>query len=943
MTLPIDLLNLVQPADGWFAVVGIKGKSVKQLLVETREEVDQLVLEMVQDERDVYFGVAKYATDKNRQKDNVKTLKSFWIDIDCGEAKAEPNPKTGVPDGYIDQQTGLQALQSFCKHIGLPKPVLVNSGRGIHAYWPLTEEITREQWEPVAFKLRDLCALHKLYVDPAVFEVARILRVPGTLNFKDNPPKPVDIITGAKPVEYSKLLQILNVELNLQGEVPPKREMTDLAKAMMSSTINRFSKIIAKSQDGNGCQQLLDCYENRDTLLEPRWFDALSIAKFCVDKDTAIHEISEGYEGYDPAQTEQKIEHILGPHTCAEFEKHNPGGCDGCPYRDTIKSPIVLGKEVEEATEEDNVVVEDEEVHKIPAFPHPFFRGKNGGVYYTPDSEEAEPVRVFEYDLYVVKRMRDPVAGDVVVMKVHLPKDGVREIIVPNTHVAEPSELKKALSSHGVLCTGKKQAELLILFIVLSVKELQFKKKAEEMRQQFGWADNDSKFIVGDKEISVEGTYHSPPSSITEAFANKMHPEGTIEKWKEVFDLYNREGLEPHAFATLTSFGAPILKFLGQSGAILNVIHNTSGTGKSTILYMCNSVWGHPVDLCGTWQDTLNAKIMRLGIMNNLPYTMDEITNMSPQDFSTLAYSMSQGRGKDRVENSSNKLRKNLTSWATISLCSSNASFYEKMGTMKASPDGEMMRLLEYKIEERKAIDPAIAKAMFDHQLRNNYGHAGLIYGDWLVNNLEEAINTCLSIQAKIDKELKLTQRERFWSAVMAANITGGLIAKQLGLISWDMKRIYKWATGMLLGLREDVKPPATDVSAVIGDYVNRRIQNILVVNDGVDRRSNMPALPLMEPRGDLTIRYEPDTKLMYLAAKAFKDDCAKYQVNYKETLAELEKKGIFTGRVVKRLSKGMKVVSPGVQSLVIDCSNSEFLDMDEFIQPELEDAGGEG
>ena len=194
-----------------------------------------------------------------------------------------------------------------------------------------------------------------------------------------------------------------------------------------------------------------------------------------------------------------------------------------------------------------------------------------------------------------------------------------------------------------------------------------------------------------------------------------------------------------------------------------------------------------------------------------------------------------------------------------------------------------------------------------------------------------------------MDKELKLTQRERFWSAVMAANITGGLIAKQLGLISWDMKRIYRWATGMMLGLREDVKPPANDVSAIIGDYINRHMQNILVVNDGVDRRSNMPALPIMEPRGDLTIRYEPDTKMMYLAAKAFKNDCAKYQVNYKETLAELESKGIFVGRAVKRLSKGMKVVSPGVQSLIIDCSSSEFIDMDEFIQPELEDAGGEG
>jgi hypothetical protein len=231
---------------------------------------------------------------------------------------------------------------------------------------------------------------------------------------------------------------------------------------------------------------------------------------------------------------------------------------------------------------------------------------------------------------------------------------------------------------------------------------------------------------------------------------------------------------------------------------------------------------------------------------------------------------------------------------------------------------------------------------MFDHQLKENFGHAGDLYAKWLVDNLEEAKNTVLGIQAKIDKELKLTQRERFWSAVAAANITGGLIAKSLGLIDWDMKAIYKWATQMILNLRVEVKPPASDVMAVVGDYINRHMQSILVVNDEVDRRTNMAMLPTLEPRGELLIRYEPDSKKMFLAAKPFKNDCVKYQVNYKDTLAQLEKKGIFLGTMNKRLSKGMKVVSPGVHSLIFDCSNTEFISMDEIAKPEHSDAGGE-
>jgi hypothetical protein len=307
-----------------------------------------------------------------------------------------------------------------------------------------------------------------------------------------------------------------------------------------------------------------------------------------------------------------------------------------------------------------------------------------------------------------------------------------------------------------------------------------------------------------------------------------------------------------------------------------------------------------------------------------------------------LAYSMSQGRGKDRVKASANEMRLNLTSWAAMSLCSSNAAFYEKMTSLKDSPDGELMRLMEYKIDYSNAVDPAYAKEMFDHQLKENYGHAGDIYVTWLVSNLEEAIQTARNIQGKIDKELQLTQRERFWSAATAANIAGGLIAKHLKLIDWDMKRIYMWATKMVLSLREDMTPPVNDVSAIIGDYVNRHMQNIIVVNDEADRRANRAVTPVLEPKGNLLIRYEPDTKKMFLAAKSFKDDCVKFQINYKETLRKLEEKGIYVGTTNKRLSKGMAVIAPGVHSIVLDCSGTEVLNMDGFFGTgEQKDEGG--
>lgn len=937
----IDLLSTVLPSEGYYCVAGLGGgRGMRQSFHTTREEVDAKVLELVEDGRDVYFALARFETDVERKKENVKFLRSFWLDLDCGEAKAAVNEKTGKPDGYIDQATAIQELMKFCELVGLPAPLLVNSGRGVHAYWPLDRDVTRAEWEPVGRRLAQLCVTHKLYADPNVFEVARILRVPGTLNFKDDPPLPVEMISEEPlVVAYEEFKNILGVTEEAFVEIP-KREMSELGKMMQENMESSFSKIMRRSAQENGCKQLLSCFQERETLSEPRWFNALSVAKFCKDADKAIHKMSAGHPDYDPIATISKIAHIKGPHTCAQFEKNNPGGCEGCPFKDKVGSPISLGREIIEAavTEQGEYEIEaknpekvedsdpeDSISYKIPKYPEPFVRGKTGGIFLIPKEEEAEPILVYDHDLYIVKRLKDPTEGEVFLFRRHLPLDGIEEFVIPNEKVVDKNSLRSEIAKRGILCVGK-QWDHLLHFITLMAKQLQYKQRLLHMRQQFGWADNDSKFIIGDREFTKDGVFYSPPSSITRDLASKMYAKGSLDKWKEVFALYGKRGHEPHAFAALTAFGAPLLKFTGQRGAIINVIHPRSGTGKTTILRMINSVYGMPDDLCAAQKDTANAKITHLGILNNLPFTVDEITNTSPMDFSDLIYSMSQGRGKQRMNSQTNSLRVNNTTWASISAASSNASFYEKMSIAKASPDGEMMRLLEYKIGYTDVLEPDFAKQMFDFQLMENFGHAGDLYATYLVNNLEEVKKTVREMQEKIDKELQLTQRERNWSAILAANIVGGRIAERIELITWDMKAIYLWAAKLIEELRTQVVPPVNDVMATVGDFLNRHMGNVLVVNDETDRRTQMQTAPTMEPKGDLIIRYEPDTKLMFIDARAFKKDCIDRQVNFKETLHELEEKKILLHTKNKRLSKGMKIPGPAVRAMVLDTTHSDFI-----------------
>ena len=933
-----DLLNTVLPEEGRYCVLGI-GRYPDQKFYDTRAEVDQQVEALVKRGFDVYFGCAKFGPLNNRTHENVAYVRALWMDIDCGPTKAVPDEK-GIIKGYVDQLTGLNEFGKFCKNVGLPKPILVSSGYGIHAYWLLEETVSRLEWEPLANRLRELCVEQGLIVDPSVFEASRVLRIPGTYNFKQEEPLEVRVLNENTPrMTYAQVKEILGAP-----DVEPVEEkpdfipssMSPLMESMMQNKVKRFKTIMLKSVQGEGCNQLLHCYENQATLDYNLWRSALSIATFCVDRDSAIHKMSANHPGYDRFKTEFKVDDLQrtgGPHHCATFEKQNPGGCTDCKHKGKIKSPIMLGVEIEEADDEDydvEVEAEDGEVEtvRIPEYPFPFFRGKTGGIYRRPSEDEGDPELVYEHDLYIIKRLTDPDIGETLLFRLHLPMDGMKEFAIPLGVISSKEKLREALASKGVGLFAK-QVDAMSTYVMTLVKNLQVMRKAEIMRTQFGWVDNDSKFILGDREITKDGVYYSPPSHITKSVAENLVEQGDFDKWKEVFNMYARPGLEPHAFAALTAFGSPLLKFTGMSGAIINVIHSSSGSGKSTALFMCNSVWGHPVKNASIWKDTFNAKMHRLGVMNNLPNTIDEITNTSPMEFSDLSYSISQGRGKNKMRGSVNEERVNLTSWQGITLTSSNASFYQKLGAAKDSPDGESMRLLEYEIKPNNLIDVAVGKQMFDHQLRENYGHAGEIYAQWLVNNLEAAKDLVRQIQAKLDKEVKFTQRERFWSAVAACNIAGGLIARNLGLHDYDMKLVYAWLVGMLGEMREDIKPPVSNPASTLGEFINGNMNHALVVNGENDARSNMVPMPTMEPKGELFIRYEPDTKHLWISAKAFKDFCVERQINYKDLLKELKEANVFKEAVNKRMAKGMKVVSPAVRALMFDAAQADFIHID--------------
>ncbi len=125
---------------------------------------------------------------------------AFWMDIDCGDAKVLAGK------GYISEEDVLTALQNFCDRACLPLPnFIVSSGAGLHLYWVMDCFITFEFWQAYAAKLKGLThALEFLADDTRTADISSVLRMPGTLNYKYDPPRPVTIRHAAdKFIEWT--------------------------------------------------------------------------------------------------------------------------------------------------------------------------------------------------------------------------------------------------------------------------------------------------------------------------------------------------------------------------------------------------------------------------------------------------------------------------------------------------------------------------------------------------------------------------------------------------------------------------------------------------------------------------------------------------------------------------------------------------------------------
>lgn len=886
-----------------YCVLGIKTikdkDSIRQLFVDSIDSLSDMSDKLVSQRFNVFFSLASYSKNLNKRiSKNAINLKSFFIDLDCGLGK----PFKDLPEGLI-------ALKKFTKETGLPVPTIIKSGRGAHIYWTLEEPIDKDKWKQHADKLKRLCVQYDFSVDANVTgDISRILRVPETLHLKDpRNPIPVEILKIGKLIPIKLIEQILTpIDPVIKSQFQNKGD--DYPKCS-------FKQIEDRTEAGEGCAQIKYILDNVSTLDEPTWRAGLSIAQCCEDREYAIIRISDKHPDYNYASTDRKASATVGPLSCNKLGDLAPDRCLGCKYKGNFTSPISLGKikqevQIKEEGESICAVMDTDSTTKeykqyiIPKFPKPFRRGPNGGVYIEAKNEEQdgkilENELVYPHDFYVVKRMHDPDYGEMMLLRLHLPMDGVRDFTIPLSTVMAKDRFVSAISSFGVTSLGKKQ-DIMLYYVARSIEDLQTAGKAEKSHKQFGWTEQEDAIILGESEIRANEILYSPPSVPTIPLIPMFKQKGSFDEWKNTINAYSRPGMEPRAFAFFMGFGTLLMRFTSLDGFLLNLYSRESGSGKTTILHAINSIYGRPKELLLSPKDTYNSRINRLGVMQNFATTLDEITNMPPDQMSNQVYDVTTGKGKNRLRQHDNAERQNNTKWQTGMISSSNRTVTDSLLSIKGFPDGELKRILEINIKPDPFDDATWARKHFS-RLMDNYGHAGPKFCQYLVANKDEAKDLLFQTQEFIETQASINNAERYWALMVSLAMTGGILARKLDLHNINVKPVLAYAINLIKETRLRTNDYLFEVDDFLGGFLQRHFNEILVINGGKKEGSSILNGPIKEPRGSMTARYEPDTKLLYVVLRNYREDCAKLMMNFEETIAPYRKSGALLEHIKRK------------------------------------------
>ncbi|MDO4200400.1 MAG: DUF927 domain-containing protein [Clostridia bacterium] len=717
---------------------------------------------------------------------DILCITTLYVDIDV---KSEAHAQTSLPSS-VDEAT------DFLHGLKIKPSIIVNSGNGIHGYWLLDKPFIIETEED----RKHISSIFKgfgRYVNSeakkrgwkidSVYDLARILRVPGTINHKLGTGAKCEVVeSNGDRHSISDFMQFIHSHEGV---------------ASVGNIAQGVEKVLRK------CEFIKYCKEHAENLPEPLWHAMITNLAPLKDSKSSIHEFSKSYPKYSFDETERKVQRAIQenkPHTCEYIRENLNFDCGkNCP----IKAPIVYGlpsfeERISEIISSDKISADDilsKENLKICAWaklnlPSEYARLKSKlkGKVNLRDFEKAVRFEGKKKDDSDSQGNLTPLdlkginlSGAVVPLswKVSM-KSGIQKIVrgtnsdeligvcicpivitkrlenfddetekielsffrdshwkrlvAPRSSVFNRTSIIKYADS-GLPVSSKNAADIVAYLSDYENANLNVIPLVKSI-SRVGWLDSSSFFpYIKNKDIIFESE-HKEAMRIAES----MTPTGSFETWLKSAKLL-RANLFGR-FLLASSFASPMLEILKHRVFFVH-IWNDSKSGKTAAIKMAISVWGDPTRLMGSFNAT-NVGLERMAcILKHIPFAIDELQVLNSRKLSVenIIYSLANGFGRLRGS-------KDGTIQETLSWRNSVITSGEQPMTKENSNDGAMTRVLEL---YGKPCDNAEFAHQFHLISENNYGFAGRIFVEYLIKDVIKNKNQADKQFEKMCKEIK--------------------------------------------------------------------------------------------------------------------------------------------------------------------------------------------
>jgi hypothetical protein len=904
-------------------------------------------------ETTIYFSVGAFANNRvarpdGREKIERKQVQATWfkalaLDLDIGS-------KTP----YATKAEGMKAMMPALAAIGMPDPMVISSGNGVHLYWPLTQAVSRDHWEKASIAFRVALEEQGVVIDTSkIHDPSMVLRPVGTHHKKQQPWKEVKCVADCPDYDPASLFTILKPWFN---KGPAAKKATASRKGVKSAILDAVlnSNDVVLDAVAARCNQVRALVDSGGVLDaagrdvdEPLWRASLGLAKHCTDVKEAVIKIAGKHPDFDLDASMNKLNgwNGTGPTTCAKFEQFCAKGCEGCPSRGNITSPAQLSV----ATETEVVTAAGEEftftLPKGYAIQNNNIMREVKTEITTTDAngndiaqEVIEFDHVSPYEMHITGVYHDPASRKSAFrLLTKYPMTGWKETeheIVVLASIGK--DFSGFLLNQQIYIKNAGQQEKVRSYLMDYLSMVQQQAPTGLDFVNFGWQEDGSfmcgQTILGSSIGATDTRLRGPAAS----YAKLIGPHGERSEFVRAMEMLNLPGTDNIRASLLTGTVGILGPAAGNATAIVSVYSDQTTTGKSLSIIAVNSLIGSPKALFLSKQDSANAFYGIRGMLNSLPCSIDEVTVADDEAMADMAYTLSQGREKITMTKE-RELRKPAT-WCGPTHMTSNYSLYNKFENARAGNDPLKARCLEFHQHDRLFV------ATREDGHSNGHDFFALVEKNngWAFPELVQVVldkggpePVWNWSEASFNKTFGFLfePQERFYRTLLIASWGMGRIGQALGLFPFDIKATIEYMIERVKQTRQAAIESKSDVFDTIGQFLmehNDRLVHCTEVYGSGKEQVTQPAPEKAVAR--IKVVYDAKTPVMPGSVAALNLTLFRAWLNRtSDSLDRIERELQANGALIAKrervtVFKGCKDRSPGqTNCLIVNLNHPRF------------------